>query len=360
MNQRAAGCPDLLRDWLKEAVGSDASDLHLVTGYPPVLRMHGELRELDAPKLEHDGVHQLLEAAASESALGRFASEKNTDFCLELSIDDSLRRFRANYFLTGGNIGACFRVIPMEIPDLAWAGFPFETAERLSNLRNGLVLLTGITGSGKTTTLAMIINLINQEGGRRIVTVEEPIEYIYPKMPNSVITQRELGEDVLTFSDGLKYGLRQDPDVILVGEIRDRETAQMALSAAETGHLVFSTLHTRDVKGAVSRYADLFPQSVQSEIRSQLSVSLKAIISQHLLPNADPTQRRKLALEVMFNNAPIASGIRTGKLLSIDNYILSGRDQGMLTLNESVTRLLQSGQITQETADRFLGDSFYN
>ena len=178
------------------------------------------------------------------------------------------RRFRANYFLSDQSLGACFRIIPSEIPDFGWAGFPFELALRLAHFRNGLVLITGVSGAGKTTTLAMLINLLTQEGDYRIITVEEPIEYVFPARGNSIVTQREVGRDVATFADGLKYGLRQDPDVMLVGEIRDRDTAQMALSAAETGHLVFATLHTRDAKGAVSRYADFFPQHVQTEIRA--------------------------------------------------------------------------------------------
>jgi twitching motility protein PilT len=166
-----------------------------------------------------------------------------------------------------------------------------------------------------------------------------------------MVTQRELGGDVLSFAEGLKSGLRQDPDVILVGEIRDRETAQMALSAAETGHLVFTTLHTRDAKGAISRYADLFPQDVQGEIRSQLALSLRTVISQRLLQGAKPGARRHLALEVLWNTHPIANGIRIGKLESIDNYLLTHRDEGMVSFDESVRQLLRAGKITRETAE---------
>ena len=357
--QATIECPPKIREWLTHAMESEASDLHLVAGYPPALRVHGEVRELAEVELEAGSLRQMLSAICSKRTLDHFTTEKNADFCLELVLNDVPMRFRTNYFLSSGQMGACFRLIPTTIPDFEWAGFPRQVAERMAHFRNGLVLLTGVTGAGKTTTLAMIINLINQEGGRRIVTVEEPVEYLYPKVAGSIITQRELGEDVLTFADGLKYGLRQDPDVILVGEIRDRETAQMALSAAETGHLVFSTIHTRDVKGAISRYADLFPQNVQAQVRSQLASSLRAIISQHLLPNVHSEQKRVLALEILFNNTPIAQGIRSNKLLSIDNYILSGRDQGMITLDGSIRRLLDAGQISQETAERFVSDSSY-
>src|SRR5262249_9661198 len=158
---------------------------------------------------------------------------------------------------------------------------------RLAFVRDGLVIVTGATGCGKTTTLAMIVNLLNEAGGYRIITVEEPVEFLFPREPNSVITQREVGQDVITFADGLKKGLRQDPDAILVGEIRDRETAQMALSAAETGHLVFTTLHTRDAKGAITRFADLFPQDVQRDVRAQLALALRAVVSQRLLPGKE-------------------------------------------------------------------------
>jgi twitching motility protein PilT len=202
----------------------------------------------------------------------------------------------------------------------------------------------------------MLINLLIEDGGYRIITVEEPIEYVFPKSETAVVTQREVGQDVLTFSDGLKYGLRQDPDVILVGEIRDRDTAQMALSAAETGHLVLATMHTRDAKGAISRYADLFPQSVQNEIRGQLAASLRAVVSQHLLPSIVPGEKRELALEIMLNNVPNSSAIRFGKLDSIDNNIVTGRAEGMLTLAESVKRLLHAGKISRETADYYSPD----
>ena len=282
-----------------------------------------------------------------------FGPRRNLDFSLELSLLNELQRFRVNYFLSSEQMGACFRVIPSHIPDFQWAGFSEVLAHQLAHFRNGLVLFCGVVGSGKTTSLAMLINLLNNEGGYRIVTIEDPVEYLFPKIPASVVTQREVGRDVHTFADGLKYALRQDPDVILVGEIRDRETAQMALSAAETGHLVLSTLHTRDAKGAISRFADLFPQSVQQEVRSQLALSLRAVVSQHLLPSAQKGEKRALALEIMFNTAPIGAAIRFGKLESIDNVILTSRSEGMRTLDESVKRLLKEGRISRETAEHF-------
>ncbi len=321
-----------------------------------MLRLHGILSPLDEPSLEPAGLDALLMSVCPEPFVEVFHTQKNIDFALELSIHQSPHRFRANYYFSGRSTGACFRVIPDTIPSFEWAGFPTALADRLTQFRNGLVLISGVTGSGKTTTLAMLINKLNLDGSYRIITIEEPIEYLFPRVGHSIVTQREVGVDVLSFADGLKYGLRQDPDVILVGEIRDRPTAQIALSAAETGHLVLSTLHTRDAKGAISRFVDLFPQSVQHEVRSQLAMGLRAVLSQHLLPSIDPGSKRELALEVMYNNSPIASSIRFGKLESIDNCILTGRAEGMMTLDEAVRQLLEQGKIEEETAEHFVSD----
>ncbi|MBY0461062.1 MAG: PilT/PilU family type 4a pilus ATPase [Gemmataceae bacterium] len=351
---------DKLRRWLEWAVQTDASDLHVVVGYPPVVRLHGDLTELPEDPLRADEIEPLLLSACPHDALQRLQAGKNADFSFECPVESKgasrVARFRGSLFLAGGETGGCFRVIPDRIPDLGWAGFPADLAARIGDLRDGLVIVTGATGSGKSTTLAMIVNRLNTAGGYRIITVEEPVEYRFPCAPNSVVTQREVGTDVLSFADGLKYGLRQDPDVILVGEIRDRETAQMALSAAETGHLVFSTLHTRDAKGAVTRFPDLFPPDAQSAVRSQLAMSLRAIVSQRLLPGVQKGQKRHLALEVMWNTHPIASAIRQGKVESIDNYIQTGRDDGMFTCDESVRLLLRAGKITRAVAEQNVRD----
>lgn len=345
-----------IQDWLAHAVRCEASDLHLVVGHPPVVRVHGELQTLDEAELSDAVLRPLLKAVCPEVLYRQFEETRDVDFSLEMTIDEQPQRFRVNGFVADRNAGACFRLIPETIPDFEWAGFPREIAERLVGFRNGLVLVTGVTGSGKTTTLAMLVELLNARGNHRIITIEEPVEYRYPVRQGSVVTQREVGLDVESFAAGLKHGLRQDPDVILIGEIRDKETAQMALTAAETGHLVLSTLHTRDATGAISRYADVFPQAVQNEVRSQLALCLRAVISQHLLPGFGEGEKRKLALEILFTNSPIASAIRNGKLTSIENYILTGRAEGMQTLDESVKALLNSGQIRYEVAERFVSD----
>lgn len=342
--------------WLREAARRGASDLHLIGGYPPVLRRHGRLEELSEVTVTDEQVRDWLMDLLPAHLHARFVAERNADFAIELELDGQPQRFRANYFVAAEATGACFRVIPDTIPDFHWAGFPHDLAERLIGFRNGLVLFSGITGAGKTTTLAMIIKLLCEQGDYRVVTIEEPIEYRYPRTSGSIVTQREVGRDVGSFHEGLKYALRQDPDVILVGEIRDRETAQTALSAAETGHLVFATLHTRDAKGAISRYADLFPQDTQHEVRAQLSNSLQAVIGQHLLPSILPDDKRVLALEVLINNSPISIAIRSGRMETIDNTIQTSRAEGMITFDESIRRHYQAGRISRETAEHFVSD----
>jgi len=349
-------CPEMISGWLMETRKLQGSDLHLVAGHQPIVRSHGMLQTIDDGPLNSSVLREGLRSVCPDDMWDRFATDFNIDFSLNVDLPDGSQRVRANYFVAGREPGACFRLIPEEIPSLEWAGFPRETANRLAGFRNGLVVVSGVTGSGKSTTLAIILDMLNAQGNRRIVTVEEPVEYVFPQRGNSIITQRELGLDVHSFADGLKYALRQDPDVILIGEIRDYETAQMALTAAETGLLVFSTLHARDAKGVISRFCDLYPNDAQHEVRSQLSGSLRAIIGQHLIPGIVAGEKRKLALEVMYNTGPISSGIRHGKLHSLDNNILTGRDVGMIPFDESVRQLLLNGEIDRETAVRFVND----
>ncbi len=344
-----------IRRWLMETAHSGASDLHLVVGYPPIRREHGELILTDREPLTAETVLGALRSICAKSEFDKFTQQRNLDFALELDGNEHQQRFRVNLFYSGEQAGACIRVIPAEIPELQWANFPLQLANKIATFRNGLVVFAGVTGSGKTTSMALMINMLCNAGGLRVVTIEDPIEYRFTQS-KSVVTQRELGSDVESFADGLKYALRQDPDVILVGEIRDQETARMASSAAETGHLVLTTLHTRDAKGAVTRFVDLFPKQNQSETCSVLAIGLRAVISQHLLPNIVPGQKRELALEVMFNSNPIAASIRQARFDSIDNAILTGRKDGMISLDESIKRLYQEGKISDATAERFISD----
>ncbi|MFQ5412511.1 MAG: type IV pilus twitching motility protein PilT, partial [Phycisphaerae bacterium] len=276
---------DTLRNLLSDMHGRAASDLHLVPGFRPMYRIHGELQSASERVLSADAVHVMIESIAPADAWERFGGKRDFDFAVSLDKGDAGRRFRVNVFASRGAAGACFRAIPVQIPTLPELGFASDLGVRIISQNSGLILLTGVTGSGKTTSLAALIQMLNSGGGRRIITIEEPVEYIYPPTGTSIVTQREVGADVPSFYEGLRSGLRQDPDVILVGEIRDRETAQLAISGAETGHLIFATLHTADAKGAVTRLVDLFPAERHDEIRTQLSMSLRYVVAQHLLPS---------------------------------------------------------------------------
>ena len=342
--------------FLHLAVQREASDVHLVPGYPVTLRIHGRLENAATEVLTTERVRDMVEAVLPPRLIARLADDKNFDCSLSLEHDGKPVRFRANVFLAQGQWCACLRHIPESIPSFEWMGFPEGLAQRLVGYTNGLVVITGVTGSGKSTTLAALINVLNGQGGRRIITVEEPIEYVHPHVSSTVISQREVGRDVDSFYDGLKYGLRQDPDVILIGEIRDRDTAQMALSAAETGHLILTTLHTKDAKGAVTRLVDLFPHEVQEDVRTQLALSLRSVVSQHLLQPARRGDKRALALEVLHVNQPVRVAIKFGKIESIDSAIQTGRRDGMVTLDEDLQRLLSAGRISAETARRFAKD----
>lgn len=342
-----------LTNLLRKMASTEASDLHLVPGHRPVYRVHGSLLPADDTPLSPGSVLELVRGIAPPESHARLGAT-DLDFAMTLP-GDHPARFRVNVFSARSDFGACFRAIPDRIPSLAELGLPQELAERITRLKNGLVLVSGITGSGKTTTLAALIQLINERGGSRIITIEEPIEYIYPARESSIVTQREVGTDVAGFYDGLRYGLRQDPDVLLVGEIRDRETAQLALSAAETGHLILATLHTSDAKGAITRLIDLFPPEQHADIRTQLSMSLRYVLAQHLIPTGNGG-RRVLALEVLFANFGVRSAIRQGKIENIESAIQSGRRDGMWTLDSDLRRLVAEGRIRIETAREFAKD----
>ena len=341
---------------LRTAVDREASDVHLIPGFPATLRIHGRLVGLSKELLDPGAVAQFARIIVPAAQWDAVSTAKNVDLSIAVTHGNRSCRFRANVFHAQGHWCACLRHVPEAIPALDWMGFPEGLARRLIAYPNGLVIITGVTGSGKSTTLAALVDLMNHDGGRRIITVEEPIEYVHGPVSSTVVTQREVGRDVDSFFDGLKYGLRQDPDVILLGEIRDRDTAQMALSAAETGHLILTTLHTKDAKGAVTRFVDLFPHDAQDDVRTQLALSLRSVVSQHLLAAAKDGAKRVLAMEVMHVTQPVRSAIRQGKIESIESAIQTGRRDGMVTLDESLRELLNAGRISLDTARRFAKD----
>ena len=356
MNQSGARVSGDILELLHQAAEREASDVHLVPGYPITYRIHGRLEPVNHHKLAPDAAEAMVRSILPDRSLQRLGEGKNFDCSLSIEHKGRPCRFRANVYMAQGAWCTCLRHVPETIPSFEWMGFPKGLAERLISYTNGLVIITGVTGSGKSTTLAALINLLNEQGGYRVITVEEPIEYVHKPISSSIVTQREIGRDVDSFFDGLKYGLRQDPNVILIGEIRDRDTAQMALSAAETGHLILTTLHTKDAKGAVTRFVDLFPHEAQDDVRTQLALSLRSVISQHLLLSSKQDEKRVLTTEILHVNQSVRIAIKFGKIESIESAIQTGRRDGMVTLDDDLQRLVTAGRISLETARRFAKD----
>jgi len=338
---------------LQAAAQREASDVHLVPGYPPMFRIHGKLQPAGERILEPEEVARMVRYVAPDRVRGRLEEIRNLDSSIGVQHGGAEFRFRANLFLAQGHWCACLRRISQDIPTLEWLSFPEELAERLVSYVSGLVIVAGVTGSGKSSSLAALIDLLRRKTARRILTIEEPIEFLHPPMGGGLVSQREVGRDVDSFADGLKFGLRQDPDVILVGEIRDRETAQIALTAAETGHLILTTMHTRDAKGAVSRLVDLFPHDAQEDIRKQAAMSLRSVVSQHLLPTTTDGEKRALALEVLHVTQAVQVALRAGKIETIESVIQTGKRDGMVMLDDDLQRLLSAGKITADTARHY-------
>jgi len=329
---------------LTELVERDASDLHLKSGQPPVMRIRGSLVRI--PELE------MSPAEHSEVLFGMLSEERreqlNTIRELDLSYTvPGVSRFRVNMFWQRGQVGAVFRVIPYRIRTIDQLGLP-QVCKKIAMMPRGLVLVTGPTGSGKSTSLAAMIDHINTYRRAHIMTIEDPIEYVHPDK-TSIINQRELATDTRSFSEALRHVMRQNPDVILVGEMRDLETIQLAITAAETGHLVFSTLHTVDAAQTIDRIIDVFPPEQQAQVRTQLSATVQAVVSQSLLPTRDG-KGRIAAFEVMIGSPSIRTIIREGKTHALYMDIQTGRDVGMQTLDGCLLDLLRDGKIDYEQA----------
>jgi twitching motility protein PilT len=328
---------------LEETVRKGASDLHLLEGLPPTLRVDGDLLPLGAKPLTSADLYSFLDQLLPEDRKNMFLKEKELDFAYEFK---GRARFRINLYVQRGSIAFAIRFIPYEIPKLEDLNLP-PVLKELTRRQSGLILVTGPTGSGKSTTLASMINLINEERSLHVVTIEDPIEYVYAPR-RCVISQREVGEDTHSFGNALKHVLRQDPDVILIGEMRDLETMQAAITAAETGHLVFSTLHTTSAPQTVDRIIDVFPPHQQSQIRSQLSITLEAVITQRLLKRAGGG--RVPACEILIATPALRNLIREGKTHQIYSLMELGREYGMQTMEDALNDLLRKRQITREEA----------
>lgn len=332
---------------LEMTIQREASDLHLLAGFPPTVRINGELLPIvGSDELNNDDIKTLVMPILSEGQKEQLLRFLDVDFGIEYR---DLARFRVNLYRQMGTLAASFRLIPKNLRKLEDTGLPVNIG-KITELKQGLVLVTGPTGQGKTTTLAAFVEKINSEKNSHIITVEDPIEFIYPK-GKSLISQRELNSDTVSWARALRAVLREDPDVVLVGEMRDFETISAALTIAETGHLVFATLHTNSAGQTLDRIIDVFPSIQQSQVRSQLAVVLETVISQRLVPSIKPG--RTLAYEILINNAACKSMIREGKTYLIDNLIQTSAESGMALMESSLAYLLREGIISLETARNY-------
>lgn len=331
-------------DLLMQVIEKGASDLHITAGSPPVVRIHGDLVPLDYQKLRPEDTKALLYSIMDEEHKGRLEQFLECDFSHALT---GHARFRVNVYYQRGSIGAALRIIPMQIKKLEELGLP-QSLELLAKKPRGLILVTGPTGSGKSTTLASLINIVNETKAYHIITIEDPIEFMHSHK-KSLVNQREVGSDTKSFANALKFVLRQDPDVILVGEMRDLETISAALTAAETGHLVFATLHTQDAPQTIDRIIDVFPPHQQQQVRIQLAGTLQGIVCQQLLPTVDGAGR-VVAYEIMLPTPGIRNMIREGKTHQIYSAIQTGQRNGMLTMDQCLADLYKYGKISFETA----------
>jgi twitching motility protein PilT len=330
---------------LRYLVKSGGSDLHLKAGLSPVVRVKGDLMDSNFQPLSAGELKEMVYAILSPTQIQKLEAERELDFSYNI---EGLARFRGNLFFQKGMLGAVFRVIPTKIASLDELQMPVILKELIKN-KQGLILVTGPTGSGKSTTLAALINEINQTESAHIITIEDPMEFVHQDNV-SIINQREIGFDTLSFSEALRHALRQDPDVILVGEMRDQETINIAMKAAETGHLVLSTLHTNDAKQSIDRIINTFPQEEQLQIRMQLALVLTAVISQRLVKKADGSGRIAVQ-EIMINSPTIRKLIEEGKVGAIDKAIEdSARYYNMQSLNQALFEFWKNKVITQEDA----------
>jgi twitching motility protein PilT len=335
---------------LEEVVRNRASDLHLQVGLPPMLRVDGSLTPISGyDPLNEEQVEQLVFTILDEEQQQVLAKDKEFDFSFAFG---DLGRFRVNAFHERGNLAAALRLIPNDIEDIASLGMP-AIVNKFAEYPRGLVLVTGPTGSGKSTTLAALVDRINTDRAQHIITIEDPIEFTH-KSKRSVVVQREVHYDTYSFSAALRSALRQDPDVVLIGEMRDLETISAAITIAETGHLVFATLHTNSAAQSIDRMIDVFPPHQQPQVRAQLANILMAICSQRLVPSIGGG--RVVAAEILVANSAVRNIIREGKSHQLDAVIQTGADQGMQSMDRTLANLIRNGTITYDEARNFAVD----
>lgn len=336
-----------IQQLLELTVQRNASDLHLSVGFPPTLRIHGELIPVPGESVSsQEQIESMIAPLLSEVQRNTYNQTFELDFSFEF---ENKARFRVNIYRQKGYPAAALRLIPFRIPAVEDLGLP-SIVIKLAELKQGFVLVTGPTGHGKSTTLASFINKINQDRAVHIITIEDPIEYVYP-LGKALIEQREMFKDTRSWGNSLRAALREDPDVVLVGEMRDLETISSAITIAETGHLVFATLHTNSASQSVDRIIDVFPEIQQPQIRLQMAATLEAIISLRLIPTIEPG--RTLASEILFATPAVRNIIREGKSYLIDNIIETSAELGMQILERSLADLVKKGKISQETALRY-------
>lgn len=334
-----------MHELFHEMAGHEASDLHITSGAPPMIRVHGAVTPLPYDPLGPNETKQLCYSVLTEQQKKKFEEENELDFSFGVQ---GLSRFRGNLFVQKGAVGAVFRAIPHTAPPMKTLGLP-PAAEELIKLPRGLILVTGPTGSGKSTTMAAMVDEINESRAEHIVTIEDPIEFLHDHK-RCIVNQREVFADTQSFGQALKHILRQDPDVVLIGELRDLETIEAALTIAETGHLVFATLHTNSAVQTVNRVIDVFPAHQQAQVRAQLSLVVEAVISQTLLPRVDG-RGRVMACELMIPNPAIRNLIREEKVHQLYSQMQVGQQKfGMVTLSQSLLDLVSRNVISQDTA----------
>jgi twitching motility protein PilT len=335
-----------LVDILLEVLERDASDLHLSVGSPPIIRINGQLERLDYPRLSANDTRELIYSILSQEQRQRLENEWEIDFSYSVP---GRARFRVNAYFQRNSLGSAFRLIPIQIKKLEELGLP-KALHDMTKKPRGFVIVTGPTGSGKSTTLAAMIDEINETRDEHIMTVEDPIEFLH-RHKKCMVNQREVGADTKSFNRALKSVLRQDPDIILVGEMRDTETMSTALTAAETGHLVFATLHTQDAPQTIDRIIDVFPPYQQDQIRVQLSTTLMGVCTQQLLPTADG-RGRVVSCELLIPTPAVRNLIREGKTHQIYSVMQTGTQHGMQTMDAALSDLVRRGLITRELAVR--------